>query len=120
MKYYINGELDVQSKLGEIIARLDTAVLTVLINNLYFQNDDGDMIPVFCLAHGAQCLRCKSDLCHQWHDCFTHVFDALKDDDTDLDTIDTIYSIIREITNMENYYRDDRDLVFIPGKEELK
>ena len=119
MSYYINGELDVQSKLGEIIARLDTAVLTVLINNLYFQNEDGDMISLYCLAHGAQCLRCREDLCKQWRDCFTHVYDTLKDDNTDIPTVDTIYEIIREITDMEISYRYDQDLVFLPEKEDV-
>ena len=32
--HWINGEHDVQAKLGEIIARLDPAVLAVLINSL--------------------------------------------------------------------------------------
>ena len=65
-------------------------------------------------------MRAVNAICKQWRDCFTHVYDTLKDDDTDLHTVDTIFEIIREITDMEISYRYDQDLVFIPEKEESK
>lgn len=99
-RHLIDGEVDVQAKIGEVIARLEPAILTVLINNLEIKG--GCDVPLYCPVYGLQAQRDPSKCCH---DCFTCTYDMLRNEDTDLPTFDIIKDTIEEITNMELSYR---------------
>lgn len=103
-RHLIDGEVDVQAKIGEVIARLEPAILTILINKLRiaFDGEANAQTPLFCYKYGVDAQRDPSK-CK--HDCFTCAYDMLRSDDTDLQTFDIIKDTIEEITDMELAYR---------------
>lgn len=103
--HWINGEFDVQAKIGEIIARMDTAHFAILLNGLRYSDDTSDGEYLYCPHYGLTAQR-NYDICKNKHDCFTCIYDFLRSDDVDLPTCDLIFDSIEELTGVHVEYRD--------------